>query len=421
MFWGSLCILAFTGIVWAESIPRATTDQCITLRAANIACTPGITLIDKATETLLQASLGSDSPIAFLQKHATKGANVACLDPEFAKTVKTFFEATYQATGHMPVVSDGGGYRGPGAQNRAAASGASGVRACGSPHNYGLAIDVNNESKATIAWMRAHVGNTRSSQPANFGLRTIGNPADGCGLRAANGRSFCDPAHFELATWRQVRGQCGRCGDVAGDGALASPPSPEGFMSRITEPFRNLFQQEAATSPSTPSALPSVNTAPQEAFEPVEANVNNNTNTVGDSSPAKFSFPTSTSTAQSSEDLLRQIAVGPTQIHNTTTPSYPLTVEERARLQELQVKFYPNTSVVNTLDTPSSIQPIPSPPFAGFIPTEELAAQEPSWEFLRLYVQILDRVTRAVQEILRIMNGVPPANPNAEEGPYQEP
>ncbi|OGG51943.1 hypothetical protein A3C18_01735 [Candidatus Kaiserbacteria bacterium RIFCSPHIGHO2_02_FULL_54_11b] len=210
----------------------------------------------------------------WLQRHATRGSNISCLNPEFAQKVKAFMEAV---PGGPPTIISA--YRPPGSQIALVASGASKAGPCESYHNYGLAVDFNNNSQ--IGWMRA---NSRQ-----FGINIIG---------------AWDPNHFQDARGRF--GQCGACSNYTGNGMLPDPPSTQ--SSSLSDQIRQALgmQQQPPLPPQPPmspqptpspqpSPSPQLSPSPQpnissESPQPTPVssiiNTNNNTNTNKASSTA---------------------------------------------------------------------------------------------------------------------------------------
>lgn len=147
----------------------------------------------------------------FIQQHATKGANVSCMNSDFAQRLANFMKAV---PGGPPTVTSG--YRGQAAQTAAKNSGASEVGWCHSYHNYGMAADFNNADKKTLLWMRENA--------PQYGIAIIStfSPITGCSTKS----SFCDPAHFQIAGSLPSQNQCGVCSSTvtAGNGTLPVPP-----------------------------------------------------------------------------------------------------------------------------------------------------------------------------------------------------
>lgn len=399
----------------AVALDTATEAECEVIRAAfgkAVECVAGKTAIDDPTRALLQTKLGKNAPNVFLKDNSTKGANTSCLDTEFVKNIHAFMQDTYNATGHRPVITDG--YRGPGAQNRAAAAGASGVRACGSPHNYGMAVDFNGGApKDVIKWMRAYAGSTRTDQTANHNIRTIGDPLTGCGLVAANGRSFCDPNHFEFVNWRSTGGECGRCGDAPGDGTLPTPPSSpsgQGLLSNIMNMLRP--QSQPFTPPSTP--LQPIGAASQQviggAFAPPVVPVAPTTPAIISTSvPVGKPAPTG-------EEQLKQLAVGaPASTTSSSTTGRPLAENTIIYLAGQKVALKPpaqtQTQTIHYANQRGSESVV------GFSSGQSLsfATGNAQNTFRVAYQQILNRIERALWNILRILRGEPPPQLFPEE------
>jgi hypothetical protein len=201
-----LSIAAVSGVLAAflSSFPR----QVI----AQVQCPSGTVVITSATRVIASAA-GLPSSVQcwnpndlntgiavgnakqYLQQHATAGANISCLNSQFAEQIQKLIEAAPSNLGAVVIDS---GYRAPSTQISLVASGASRAGPCQSYHNYGLAVDFNNSSKSVVQWIRANV--------SRFGLATIGNPVSGC---FASG--FCDPAHIQEAGPLPPISQCGIC------------------------------------------------------------------------------------------------------------------------------------------------------------------------------------------------------------------
>ena len=171
----------------------------------------------------------------WLAQHATKNSNISCMNANFAKKLQRFLQAV---PGGPPQITDG--YRDPSKQAALVRSGASRAGYCVSYHNYGLAADFNNNSKAQTAWMRA---NSRA-----YGINTIGG---------------WDPNHFQDADGRY--GQCGSCANAGGEGTLPSyqtRPYPDDYYyyQATGQPFSlgqpPMMQSAPAPFPTTPTQAP---------------------------------------------------------------------------------------------------------------------------------------------------------------------
>ncbi len=157
------------------------------------------------------ASVGQAAGSAkqWLAQHATKGANIACLNSTFAERLENLMQAV---PGGSPVITDG--YRSPQAQaNLPAAS--TRVGPCGSYHQYGMAADFNTTNAATLKWMRENA--------SQFGLSPVtnANPVTGCTLHG-----FCDGGHIQIAGPKPPLNQCGICATSGGNGSLPAVPVP---------------------------------------------------------------------------------------------------------------------------------------------------------------------------------------------------
>ena len=169
----------------------------------------------------------------WLQQHATRSANISCLNPQFAEKLKRFMEAV---PGGPPIITDA--YRDPGKQNALVASGASRAGPCQSYHNYGLAADFNS-SGSKIPWMR---DNSR-----NFGINTIGT---------------WDPNHFQDAAGRY--GQCGACsGGQGGNGFLPDMPGAGRTPAPSSSLADQIRQALGMQPPPPPPPPPQQTTQPQ--------------------------------------------------------------------------------------------------------------------------------------------------------------
>lgn len=370
----------------------ATPNQCIALRAAGYTgpCNTA-TPIGPTEEALLELNKGKESAYAFLADHKTKGANTAQFDPEFAKAIKAFMEDTYKETGHMPIITDG--YRGAAAQDRAARSGASGVGAGGSPHNYGMAADFNGgEPKQVIAWMRAYAGSTRTNQEANHNIRTIGDSYTGCDLTAANGRSFCDPNHFELATWRSVSGA---------RSSRYSPSTPDqGLFSSLLNKLR---PQQPFPNPIAPySAIP---IAPQEILKSVFG-------TPTPIPPPTTPFASTTTKSipikTSEEKIVSMTVVAPPAMATSTT--HPIKKNALVYLNEQKVSLKPPIPIQARQPTVYYADRHGIKSVVGFssdLPSRAVSGATTYDTFRTAYKQILARIELALREILRMLRNEP--------------
>ncbi len=255
--------------------------------------------------------------------------------------------------------------------------------------------------------MRAYAGSTRTNQTANHNIRTIGNPLTGCGLPAANGGSFCDPNHFELATWQDVRGECGRCGDAPGDGTQTAPPGgTQGLLANLMNMIRPQSQPLIApfTSPLT-ATTPLLNSA-------FSVPVNTPTAPTPTVTTAIVGVPPKTSVEQ-----LAELTVGkPATTTSSTTPTRPLATNNVIYLNEQKVALVP----------PVQVQPPQAYRYAnprgpesvvGFSSAQNILApknQTPT-TFRDAYNAILNRIRIALLEILRLLRGEPPAQYYPEE------
>ncbi len=413
-----LCLVCNTPSAEA-GIQAATADQCVAMIAAGIKkegeCIAGKTIIDDATEALIHASAGAKSPAAFLEDHACKNTHIACLDPQFSALVQQFYlagEAVGKQEGwQMPRLTDG--WRSPESQLKAVVSGASKVGPCGSPHNYGLAVDFNDPPlnkglSPAMKWMRANA--------RNYGLEVIGE---------------WDPAHFQIKGWANrsvARGQCitgctapasGKIqsctGGGGGGGILANTGNAlSNAFSQLTRPFSSMMQPEPVIPPPPPpAALPvATSTMLKDAFR----------------APAT-QFPTSTSAQfpstqnakqpepKTSEDILTQIAVGnPNTPPTPATTTRPLTAEEQQRLHDQQVLLQATTPASNVVPTYTPVIP-PASSFAGFSPSEFAVSDISTRAWYDLYITTLTRVALAIGETIRIMKGEPSSN--TIEGYYE--
>jgi hypothetical protein len=177
---------------------------------------------------------------AWLRQHATSGANIACLNAQFAEKLKTFMEAV---PGGIPTITDA--YRGKAAQAQAQASGASQVGPCGSYHQYGLAADFNNSNATTLRWMRLNA--------PQYGLAPTGiNPVTGCGTSG-----FCDPGHIQMAGPLPPEDQCGICNST-GNGVLPPTGGAQSPGAAILKAIGNFFNPSSNTAPANNCTAQSV-------------------------------------------------------------------------------------------------------------------------------------------------------------------
>lgn len=227
---------------------------------------PNDTAIGQAAESAKQ----------WLRQHATRGANISCLDGEFAQKIKSFMESV---PGGPPTIISA--YRPPEAQIALVRSGASKAGPCQSYHNYGLAVDFNNTSQ--ISWMRANAWTK--------GINIIG---------------AWDPNHFQDARGRF--GQCGKCSNYNGDGALSAPTGAP--TSQLSDAIRRAMGQQPPTAPPPPPqptlppqqtlspqpTLPSQSPTSSEPAQitPISSFINTNANTNTNTNTKSTSSPTST-------------------------------------------------------------------------------------------------------------------------------
>lgn len=183
----------------------------------------------------------------FLQQHATKSANVSCLNAEFAQRLAKLMK---EVPGGVPTITSG--YRGQAEQEKARASGASQVGWCSGYHNYGLAADFNSTDKATLLWMRQNA--------LRFGLTRIPTLSIETGCSIIPGSSFCDPAHIQIASLLPSRDQCGICSSEGGNGILPDVPTPyspnDDYQGKTMPPMSTPLAQ----NPITPAKTTTTNT-----------------------------------------------------------------------------------------------------------------------------------------------------------------
>lgn len=395
-------------LLFALPVTAATPEQCDLLELTNpaIRCDAD-TPFTRADEANFALTKGQRSPLQFLNDQACKGTIVGCLDPQFAVLVQNFYrageEAGKQQGWQMPRLTDG--WRSPQSQLRAVATGASKVGPCGSPHNYGLAVDFNDPPlnkglSPAMKWMRANAH--------LYGLETIFDPVTGCGRR------LCDPAHFQIKGWKNrsvARGQCitscsappsGKvqsCSGGGGGGGGSFAENVGNAFSQMTRPLTDLLRPKSQPPMPPPPALPPIQrldvygttTAPV-------SNTNINTNTSSTNIPA---IPA----PQTAEEILAQIAIAPPQATTTATTTRPLTADEIRYFYEQQARLGVIVPSGNILITPTGIQPIGAAPYAGFNYTAEELNQEPSQEFIQYYYQVLYRVSLALGEVSRLLRG----------------
>lgn len=251
----------------------------------------------------------------WLQQHATKNANIACLNSTFAERLEKFMQAV---PGGPPTITDG--YRGAAAQNAAKSNGASQVGWCSSYHNYGMAADFNNSSKTMLLWMRQNA--------PQYGLTPIPtlNVQTGCSYTS----SFCDPAHIQIQGPHPSADQCGVCATTGGDGTLPgiqTQSNPDDYYYYSNAPAANPFiQQPATTFPPMMPMQPMMSTQPSLPAQSSPSNVQPIPYMAPSSSPLLNSnTPTGNSTtSQAAQDLLNALVGGVTSTPPVT--SAPVTV-----------------------------------------------------------------------------------------------
>ena len=178
---------------------------------------------------------------SWLKQHATSGANISCLNAQFAEKLKTFMQAV---PGGVPTITDA--YRGKAAQAQAQSSGASQLGPCGSYHQYGLAADFNNTNATTLRWMRLNA--------PQYGLAPTGvDPTSGCGHSG-----FCDPGHIQMAGSLPAADQCGVCNSAGGDGVLPATNGAQTPGGAIAKALNSLFNPNANSTPANSCIAQSV-------------------------------------------------------------------------------------------------------------------------------------------------------------------
>lgn len=401
-----LAILFIALPATAASVPgfirTATTDDCIALKAVHTACTAGETPIGRFEDSIIQTGRGADSPIAFLEEHACRGTVVSCTDPNFAKMLQAFITAAEEAgrQGGWAIPHITSLYRSPAAQAKELAAGHSKVGPCRSYHQYSLAADFNSVNlrrglTPAIKWMRANAG--------RYGFAIL--------------NERFDPAHFQLRSLRVSqlpRGMCGRCnapptgkvqsctGTGAGSGLVDTVSNA---FSQMTRPLTDLLRPQSSRQTQPRSALPTIKGPDVYGTTTLPIMPTSPAAHYADMPPASF---TSVSAPQTPDEILAQIAVGPPQATTTATTTRPLTADEIRRFYEEQVRLGVIVSTSSTMVTPIGLQPIPTPPYAGFFTAEELN-QEPSPALIQYYYQILLRVSLALAEVSRILRNEPPS------------
>lgn len=403
--------LLSVAVAHADILTAQNQSQCDALIAAGIMqqCTPGRTIYDSATEAQYHISQGPQSQAEFLNNNSCKNVYIACLDPEFSQRVQNFIKAT-QAAGQQqgfqaPHITDA--WRSPGAQAAALANHATQVGPCGSAHNYGLAVDFNDESvpgyQKAIEWMRANAN--------PYGLEHIGS---------------WDPAHFQIQGWQNRSYPHGSCvtgctappsGNVmsctgGGAGGIAGAIQSAGnAMSSMLQPLFNLFSQPPAPPPP-PIAPPTV--ALPATTQP-DLNTIYSTSTLNipsseTTAPSNEFAPASFTPPQTAEQILESIAAGTSSTQrpqNVATST--LTPQQLALLRAQQNIYYAIHQASSSLATSSNLQQLKAPPYAGFTtPPEQMTTQE-----LSIYIRTLTRIAYAINRLLELA-GIVQAPPPGE-------
>lgn len=266
----------------------------------------------------------------WLAERATKNSKIRCLNPDFARKLKTFMEATQAATGKMPIITDG--YRSMAQQQSIINRGDGSTRVstpCGSYHPWGLAADFNQVDGATENWMRSNY--------RNFGFSHLG----------------WDRNHYQDA--RGKVGQCGQCTADGPDGVM--PPSSASPSAGFANALRQAFgmQPQPVAQPPLP---PQPYTQTQPIFDSFKDPIINPTTTEPTSgSPPqpnvsdRFTFPDETaSSGKLVADRLAELAGFETATSTQTATSVPLTIDGK------DVSGLKSERVMQTSDV-SKIQP----------------------------------------------------------------
>jgi len=223
---------------------------------------------------------------------------IYCLNSQFAQNLKSLMES---APGGPPQIT--GAYRTPQEQN-ALPSGSTQVAACGSYHNYGLAVDFNNSSGAVTRWLRENA--------ASKGLAPVtnANPTTGC-----TARGFCDSGHIQMAGAKPPLNQCGQCSP---QGASVAPgtstASPSGSFVNSIRQALGLQQQPAPPPP--PSQPLQQQQSPLGAFEEAKPIQLATTSLMG-------------TTISSVADRLEELAFGSAATGTKAAISVPLIIDGR--------------------------------------------------------------------------------------------
>jgi hypothetical protein len=239
---------------FAETCPTGTVDiTAATRQAATDAGIPTSAQCWNPTDANVGQAAGEAK--AFLMQHATKDANIACLNADFAQKLVKFMQAV---PGGVPVITSG--YRGQADQEKAKASGASQVGWCQGYHNYGMAADFNSTDKTRLLWMRINA--------PLYGLTKISTMSVSTGCSMVPGSTFCDPAHIQINASLPPINQCGICSSTGGTGTLPSQPNPYSPNDDYQTPTR-LPQSSFPGAPvpttapaTTPAASVPATTAP---------------------------------------------------------------------------------------------------------------------------------------------------------------
>ena len=204
--------LALSRNASAETCPTGTVD--ITAATRQAATDAGIPTSSQCwNPTDANAGQAAGEAKAFLIQHATKDANISCLNAGFAEKLAALMKAV---PGGVPVITSA--YRGKADQEKAKASGASQVGWCDGYHNYGMAADFNTTNKTALLWMRMHA--------PEYGLTRIQTLSIVTGCSMIPRSTFCDPAHIQINTPKPSIDQCGICSSTGGNGTLPSSATP---------------------------------------------------------------------------------------------------------------------------------------------------------------------------------------------------
>lgn len=255
----------------------------------------------------------------WLQAHASKNANISCLNSTYAERLKALME---NVPGGPPTIDSA--YRSPQEQANLP-PGSTQVGPCGSYHQYGMAADFNLANAQTQQWMRQNA--------SRYGLAPVtnANPMTGC-----TPRGFCDGGHIQIAGEKPPLNQCGICSATGPgtSGTIPGIPAPaRGYYSDIpgstpTNPFQNPntpFMPPSGMQQPPPQTPPPQTPPQQNQPTPIPLpNASSSIFTI----PPPYSFPlptttspTGTTTWLSSYQQIQNIVTGGNSNISTPTPT----------------------------------------------------------------------------------------------------